>query len=104
MKLETPILTYRKHCYYVERKAGWVCRTELLNLFETSPRRISLAASSEYIRGAYKVEIRLNGGEAQWRLVGSKKWKQLLKQMDSYVSQFLDAGHSIVYITLYSYG
>ena len=99
MRLETPVLEREPAGqWYKVGCDAWVCRPELSKFFQSTPVKISLSAATRPSKQAVKVE-RIRSGCVTIDEVDVK----LCTSLWELAEQFSDAGHKMIYVTLWEH-
>lgn len=103
MQRTTPILI-RDSDYYCQRNYLWLCRDALSELFTRLPKRVSLQISTRPDPEAVDIFLRRPNGcfeTVHWGLTEDDTLHSLYLDMENIAGEFVDAGHTHVYITLW---
>ncbi len=103
MKIETPVLELGDFAYRRNRDS-YICKAFVAHYFDTTPARISLVLSSKSSAHAVRIRIKkARYGGVRWfppKAMGDVG-PYLLDPLEILAHSFLDAGHRVVWVTLY---
>lgn len=106
LRVTTPPCVCKFGSYIAADGVPWFDYEEVLALFEEVPKRASMVVSTDDVEG---VEIQLHGKGLEnlmWTTTESPKYKRqtsFYPAMRQLMKRFAKAGHTKVYMTLYSH-
>ncbi len=105
MQRTTPILTRDKEDEYYRRQwDAWVLSEFIWKYWVDKPGKISLEFDTRNSPKSWQIELRKpEYCRLDWRVVGTWRWHQVTWNMNLLLRRFYDAGHRVLYVTLYSH-
>ena len=103
MRFETPILTRRRAWYYDTTEVEWLCIKTLDEFYHGQPAEVSVVVSTTPSEDAYRIRlVKHESGCLLWQY-RRESLEALVPTAEECMQRFVDAGHRIVYVTLYVY-
>ena len=103
MRYETPILTLKPAQdapTYEHHGIPYLCAEFVSEYFEQAPNRISLVASTTRYAGALRVVI-VKCTDMYWKAPGNLEIDAFFPQLQVAARKFSEAGHTVIYVTIY---